>query len=174
MRLREFLFGTALMSIALVTTKASAPTVLGDDCRPDFADDAGSIVETTHERVTPVRTVAADISRQGFRFCLLRHGEHSAVPTIPVVISLVGPLRSRSLMNSSAGSGRTLSQWASACACQDLRPTFTMPGPKRTTESSTRCPLIPTARSIERELRSGSLLCLGWDASHQTRKRLGY
>lgn len=45
MRLREFLFGTALMSIALVTTKASAPTVLGDECRPDFADDARSIVE---------------------------------------------------------------------------------------------------------------------------------
>jgi hypothetical protein len=46
MRLREFLFGTALMSIALVTTKASAPTVLGDDWRPDFPDDADSIVET--------------------------------------------------------------------------------------------------------------------------------
>jgi hypothetical protein len=45
MRLREFLFGTALMSIALVTTKASAPTVLGDECRPDFADDARSTVE---------------------------------------------------------------------------------------------------------------------------------
>jgi hypothetical protein len=45
MRLREFLFGTALMSIALVTTKAGAPAVLGDDCRPDFADDAPSIVE---------------------------------------------------------------------------------------------------------------------------------
>ena len=45
MRLREFLFGTALMSIALVTTRASAPTILGDDCRPDFADDARSVVE---------------------------------------------------------------------------------------------------------------------------------
>jgi hypothetical protein len=46
MKLREFLFGTALMSIALVTTKASAPAVPGDDCRPDFADDTRSIVET--------------------------------------------------------------------------------------------------------------------------------
>lgn len=45
MRLREFLFGTALMSIALVTTKAGAPTVIGGDCRPDFADDAPSVVE---------------------------------------------------------------------------------------------------------------------------------
>lgn len=45
MRLREFLFGTALMCIALVTTKASAPTVLGYECRPDFADDAPSVVE---------------------------------------------------------------------------------------------------------------------------------
>ena len=45
MRLREFLFGTALMSIALVTTKAGAPPVLGDDCRPDFADEPPSVVE---------------------------------------------------------------------------------------------------------------------------------
>lgn len=45
MRLREFLFGTALMSLALVTTKASAPAVPGDECRPDFADDTPSIVE---------------------------------------------------------------------------------------------------------------------------------
>jgi hypothetical protein len=45
MRLREFLFGTALMSIALITTRASAPTVWGGDCRPDFADDAPSSVE---------------------------------------------------------------------------------------------------------------------------------
>lgn len=47
MRLREFLFGTALMSIALVTTRASAPTILVDDCRPDFADDARNVVEPT-------------------------------------------------------------------------------------------------------------------------------
>lgn len=46
MRLREFLFGTALMSIALVTSKAGAPTLPGDDCRPDFAEDTPSIVET--------------------------------------------------------------------------------------------------------------------------------
>lgn len=45
MRLREFLFGTALMSLALVTTKASAPAIPGDECRPDFADDIPSIVE---------------------------------------------------------------------------------------------------------------------------------
>ncbi len=45
MRLREFLFGTALMSIVLVTSKASAPTVLGDEFRPDFADDPRSAVE---------------------------------------------------------------------------------------------------------------------------------
>ncbi|CAN5855497.1 hypothetical protein BH18ACI4_BH18ACI4_06470 [soil metagenome] len=48
MRLREFLSGLALMSLmslALVTTKASAPTVLVDECRPDFADDARGIVD---------------------------------------------------------------------------------------------------------------------------------
>ena len=45
MRLREFLFSTALMSIALVTTRAGAPTVMGDDCRPDFTDDIRSSVE---------------------------------------------------------------------------------------------------------------------------------
>jgi hypothetical protein len=44
MRLREFLLGTALMSIALVTTKADAPTVLCEYCRADFPDDARSIV----------------------------------------------------------------------------------------------------------------------------------
>jgi len=44
MRLREFLFGTALMSIALITTKA-APTVIGDDWRQDFPDDPRSTVE---------------------------------------------------------------------------------------------------------------------------------
>lgn len=44
MRLREFLFGTALMSIALVTTKA-APPALCDYCRPGFVDGARSIVE---------------------------------------------------------------------------------------------------------------------------------
>lgn len=52
MRLREFLFGTALMSIALVTTRAGAPTVLSDDCRPDFAGDARSTVAPT-PRVSP-------------------------------------------------------------------------------------------------------------------------
>jgi hypothetical protein len=45
MRLREILFGTALMTIALVTAKATAPTILGDDCRPNFADGAPSVVE---------------------------------------------------------------------------------------------------------------------------------
>jgi len=53
MGLREFLFGTALMSIALVTTKASAPAVLGDECRPDFADDTPSIVEARTSVPTP-------------------------------------------------------------------------------------------------------------------------
>ncbi|MCM3905047.1 MAG: hypothetical protein ND866_25390 [Pyrinomonadaceae bacterium] len=46
MRLREFLFGSALMSIALVTTKASAPTDPSEYCRPDFGDGAARIVET--------------------------------------------------------------------------------------------------------------------------------
>lgn len=45
MRLRELLFGTALMSIALVTTKAGVPTVLGDDWRSDFADEVRTVVE---------------------------------------------------------------------------------------------------------------------------------
>ena len=45
MRLREFLFGTALMSIALVTSKAAAPTVVGDEYRPDSPDNARSIGE---------------------------------------------------------------------------------------------------------------------------------
>ena len=46
MRLREFLFGTALMSIALITTKASPPTVMGEGCRPNFADNAHGKGET--------------------------------------------------------------------------------------------------------------------------------
>ena len=45
MRLREFLFGTALMSIALITTKASAPPLQGDYCRPDLPDAAGTMGE---------------------------------------------------------------------------------------------------------------------------------
>ena len=53
MRLREFLFGTALMSIALVTTIAAAPTVLGDDCRPDFPDDVRSVVEARTSESPP-------------------------------------------------------------------------------------------------------------------------
>lgn len=53
MRLREFLFGTALMSIALVTTKASAPAVLGNECKPDFADDVRSVVEARTSVPTP-------------------------------------------------------------------------------------------------------------------------
>jgi len=53
MRLREFLFGTALMSIALVTTKASAPAVLGNECKPDFAADARSVVEARTSVPTP-------------------------------------------------------------------------------------------------------------------------
>lgn len=53
MRLREFLFGTPLMSIALVTTIAGAPTVLSDHCRPDFADDARSIVEAKTSGSSP-------------------------------------------------------------------------------------------------------------------------
>jgi hypothetical protein len=44
MRLREVLFGTALMSIALVTTKAGAPTVLCDYCAPNSPDEIRSIV----------------------------------------------------------------------------------------------------------------------------------
>lgn len=44
MRLRELLFGTALMSLALVTTKASAPAP-AEECRPDFADDTRSVAE---------------------------------------------------------------------------------------------------------------------------------
>lgn len=47
MRLREFLIGTTLMSIALVTTRASAPTGFGDEVRHDFADGAKSAVETS-------------------------------------------------------------------------------------------------------------------------------
>ena len=42
MRLRESLFCAALMSIALVTTKASAPTVPGEECIPDFSVDGPS------------------------------------------------------------------------------------------------------------------------------------
>lgn len=45
MKLREFLLGIALMSIALVTTRAFAPTGFGDDVRHDFADGAKSAVE---------------------------------------------------------------------------------------------------------------------------------
>lgn len=47
MRLREFLFGAALMSIAFVTTQASAPAFLGDECSHDFADLASSTVEAS-------------------------------------------------------------------------------------------------------------------------------
>lgn len=53
MRLREFLFGTALMSIALVTTKAAPPTVLGDYCIPGFVSDTRSIVEPTASASPP-------------------------------------------------------------------------------------------------------------------------
>jgi hypothetical protein len=45
MRLREVLIGTALMSIALITTRASAPTGFGDEVRHDFADGTKSAVE---------------------------------------------------------------------------------------------------------------------------------
>jgi hypothetical protein len=62
MRLREFLFGTALMSIALITTRASAPTVWGDECRPDFADDALSSVEA-RTSVPPPSTPSELISQ---------------------------------------------------------------------------------------------------------------
>lgn len=47
MRLREFLIGTALMSIALVTTRASAPTGFGDEVRHDFADGAKGAVDAS-------------------------------------------------------------------------------------------------------------------------------
>jgi hypothetical protein len=53
MRLRDFLFGTALMSIALVTTKASAPTVPGEECRPSLADDPRTIVEAKTSAPSP-------------------------------------------------------------------------------------------------------------------------
>ncbi len=62
MRLREFLFGTALMSLALVTTKASAPAVPGDECRPDFADNTPSIVEA-RATVSPPSAPSALISQ---------------------------------------------------------------------------------------------------------------
>jgi hypothetical protein len=51
MSLREFLFGTALMCTALVTTNASAPTVVCDYCRPDF--DAMSVIEAKASGSTP-------------------------------------------------------------------------------------------------------------------------
>jgi hypothetical protein len=53
MKLREFLFGTALMSFAFVTTIAGAPTLLGDNCRSDFLDDARSIVEAKTSEPSP-------------------------------------------------------------------------------------------------------------------------
>ncbi|MCM3870923.1 MAG: hypothetical protein ND895_09560 [Pyrinomonadaceae bacterium] len=54
MRLHEFLFGTALMSIALVTTIAAAPSLLCDNCRPDFAGDVRSVVGArTSEPLAP-------------------------------------------------------------------------------------------------------------------------
>jgi hypothetical protein len=56
MRLREFLFGTALMSLALITTKASAPTVLGEECRPDFSDGVRSVVEAKTSAPSPSAT----------------------------------------------------------------------------------------------------------------------
>lgn len=63
MRLRELLFGTALMFIALVTTKAGAPTVLGDEWRSDFADDVRTVVEpitNTSPLVPPSPLVSQD------------------------------------------------------------------------------------------------------------------
>jgi len=53
MRLRESLLGTALMSIAFVTTTAGAPTVFGDACRPDFANDVRSIGEVRTSAPVP-------------------------------------------------------------------------------------------------------------------------
>ncbi|MCM3874304.1 MAG: hypothetical protein ND895_26745 [Pyrinomonadaceae bacterium] len=53
MRLRECLLGTPLMSIALVTTIAGAPTVLGDHCRPDLADNTRSSVEAKTSESLP-------------------------------------------------------------------------------------------------------------------------
>ncbi len=118
MRLREFLFGTALMSIALVTTKASAPAVLGNECKPDFAADARSVVEARTSVPTP-SAPSPLISRDKVfgsayydTLSILRSNN-------PCSVFLVGPLQSTFLTNSSAGSGRTLSQWASPCACQD-------------------------------------------------------
>jgi hypothetical protein len=53
MRLRECLLGTPLMSIALITTIAGAPTVVGDHCRPDFADDTRRSVEAKTSESPP-------------------------------------------------------------------------------------------------------------------------
>jgi hypothetical protein len=60
MRLREFLFVTALMSIALVTTKASAPAVPGDECRPDFPDETRSIVTARTSLPPPSPLITQD------------------------------------------------------------------------------------------------------------------
>ena len=54
MRLREFLFVIALLFTAFVTTIAGAPTVLGDDCRCDLADEARGIVEARASEPPPV------------------------------------------------------------------------------------------------------------------------
>jgi len=53
MRLRDFLFGTALMSIALVTTEAGAAPALGDDCKPNCADEPHIIVTTLATEAAP-------------------------------------------------------------------------------------------------------------------------
>jgi hypothetical protein len=47
MRLREFLFGTALMSIALVATQAAPPADRGDYCLPDVAEAVPTIAART-------------------------------------------------------------------------------------------------------------------------------
>jgi hypothetical protein len=60
MRLREFLFGTAFMFVALVTTIAGAPTVLGDNRRPDFAGDVRSVVGAKTSKPLPSPLISRD------------------------------------------------------------------------------------------------------------------
>jgi hypothetical protein len=61
MRLREILFGTALMSIALVTRIAGAPTLIGDCeyCRSDFAGDIRITGDTRISSSPPTVSAAA-------------------------------------------------------------------------------------------------------------------
>ena len=71
MRLRESLFCAALMSIALVTTNASAPTVPGEECIPDFSVDGPSGGEA--------KTAAGKLGRkEGVEDALRRLGVHAA------------------------------------------------------------------------------------------------